>query len=100
MNIDSKTHIETGNYSWKLHLNEYIEIRALMKTEDNPTNILVEVEWEVWVKKNMVENSDNMVEYILCVLRRECNNMTSFFEFRKLLQNNIYNDNRSNKDKN
>lgn len=89
LNIDNKYNIELNSYMCKLHVNEFLDIRSVMSTtkSNNYTNWLVEVDWEVWCKPDMMEmrGDDPLVEYIISVLHRECKNMTAFFEYRQML---------------
>ncbi len=84
LNIDSKTHLDTNNYSWKLRVNEYIEICAVLKTTNQTPNILfLEMDWDIYCKSEMTEKYANMIQHMSMVIGRICENIGAYFEYRK-----------------
>jgi hypothetical protein len=83
LNIHSKP-ITEDKYNWKLTVNECVELHATMKTSKHTPNIiLIEVDWEILCKPDVVEKHTNMAEYMCVIISRECQNLHAFFEFRK-----------------
>lgn len=80
LNIEPKTDIENDIYTWKIQINETLQIKVLMKTTDKNSYLSVDVEWEVW--SIPTENKSQMY-YLYQFIKKECETLDIFFIVRK-----------------